>query len=163
MSASPIEIVGEWLQNLLDPEVVHKVVAHDATYASLNTEDSELKRIIQSGRVPRHGTDAFIWNLSEMFRYWQNENFEVTSMFGEGEDVAVFGYLHLPLQHPGKGCDVTVLDPCQGGRRQGHLPAVPRGQLRHRRQFPQRGLLDRARRPNRCAERSLTPATCDTP
>lgn len=26
-----------------------------------------------------------------MFRYWQNENFEVTTMFGEGEDVAVFG------------------------------------------------------------------------
>ena len=42
--------------------------------------------------VPR--TDAFIWNLSEMFRYWQNE---ISShvLFGEGEDVAVFGYLHL--------------------------------------------------------------------
>lgn len=31
MSASPIEIVGEWLQNLLDPEVVNKVVSPDAT------------------------------------------------------------------------------------------------------------------------------------
>jgi hypothetical protein len=46
ISASPIEIVGEWLQNLLDPEVVNKVVAPDAIYVSLNTEDSELKRIL---------------------------------------------------------------------------------------------------------------------
>jgi ketosteroid isomerase-like protein len=90
VSTSPIEIVGEWLQNLLDPEVVKKVVAPDATYVSLNTEDSELKRILPWAGTS-HGPDAFIWNLSEMFRYWQNENFEVTTMFGEGEDVAVFG------------------------------------------------------------------------
>jgi len=90
ISTSPIEIVGEWLQNLLDPEVVNKVVAPDATYVSLNTEDSELKRILTWAGTS-HGPDAFIWNLSEMFRYWRNENFEVTTMFGEGENVAVFG------------------------------------------------------------------------
>lgn len=41
MSASPIEVVGEWLQNVVDPNVVHRVVAPDATYVSLNTEDAE--------------------------------------------------------------------------------------------------------------------------
>lgn len=35
MSASPIEVVGEWLQNVVDPNVVHRVVAPDATYVSL--------------------------------------------------------------------------------------------------------------------------------
>jgi hypothetical protein len=30
MAASPIDVVGNWLQNLLDPEVVNKVVAPDA-------------------------------------------------------------------------------------------------------------------------------------
>jgi uncharacterized protein len=70
--------------------VVNKVVAPDATYVSLNTEDSELKRILTWAGTS-HGPDAFIWNLSEMFRYWRNENFEVTTMFGEGENVAVFG------------------------------------------------------------------------
>jgi uncharacterized protein len=64
--------------------VVNKVVAPDATYVSLNTEDSELKRILPWAGTS-HGPGAFIWNLSEMFRYWQNENFEVTTMFGEGE------------------------------------------------------------------------------
>jgi hypothetical protein len=36
MSASPIEVVGEWLQNLLDPDVINRVVAADAVYVSLN-------------------------------------------------------------------------------------------------------------------------------
>jgi hypothetical protein len=30
MSASPVEVVGQWLQNLLDPAVVTSVVAPDA-------------------------------------------------------------------------------------------------------------------------------------
>jgi hypothetical protein len=34
MSASPIEVVGRWLQNLLDPDVVRSVVAADATRSS---------------------------------------------------------------------------------------------------------------------------------
>ena len=42
MSAIPMEVVGQWLQNLLDPDVVNSVVAPDATYVSLNTENAEL-------------------------------------------------------------------------------------------------------------------------
>ena len=34
MSASPIEVIGQWMQNLLDPDVVNRVVAPDATYVS---------------------------------------------------------------------------------------------------------------------------------
>lgn len=37
MSATPPEVVGQWLQNLLDPDVVNSLVAPDATYVSLNT------------------------------------------------------------------------------------------------------------------------------
>jgi hypothetical protein len=39
MSESPIDVVGQWLQNLMDPEVVNKLVAPDAVYVSLNTEN----------------------------------------------------------------------------------------------------------------------------
>jgi hypothetical protein len=46
MSSSPIEVVGQWLQNLLDPVVVNSVVAPDATYVSLNTENPELSKIM---------------------------------------------------------------------------------------------------------------------
>ena len=41
MSDSPIEVVGQWMQNLLDPDVINSVVAPDATYVSLNTENPE--------------------------------------------------------------------------------------------------------------------------
>ena len=44
MSASPIDVVGQWMQNLLDPEVINRVVAPDATYVSLNTQDAEIGR-----------------------------------------------------------------------------------------------------------------------
>jgi len=46
MPASPIEVVNQWLQNLLDPEVVNSLIAPDATYVSLNTEDTELSKIM---------------------------------------------------------------------------------------------------------------------
>ena len=46
MSASPIEVVGQWMQNLLDPDVVTSLVAPDATYVSLNTENAELNKIM---------------------------------------------------------------------------------------------------------------------
>ena len=46
MPASPIDVVGQWMQNLLDPEIVNRVVAPDATYVSLNTQDPELSKIM---------------------------------------------------------------------------------------------------------------------
>jgi hypothetical protein len=73
MPASPVEVVGEWLQNLLDPDVVDRVVAPDAVYISLNTEKPELGR------------------LGEMFTRWENQAFNVTTMFASDENVAVFG------------------------------------------------------------------------
>jgi hypothetical protein len=42
-----------------------------------------------------------------------------------------------------QGGELPVLDPGEGRRREGDLPAVPRGQLRHGGQLPQGGLLDR--------------------
>ena len=90
MSASPIEVVNQWLQNLLDPEVVNSLVAPDATYVSLNTEDVELNKIMPWAGTS-HGPQAFLDNLGAMFTRWENQAFNVTTMFGSGEDVAVFG------------------------------------------------------------------------
>jgi ketosteroid isomerase-like protein len=90
MSASPIEVVNQWLQNLLDPEVVNSVVAPDATYESLNTEDAELNKIMPWAGTSR-GPQAFLDNLGGMFTRWENQAFNVTALFGSGEDVAVFG------------------------------------------------------------------------
>jgi ketosteroid isomerase-like protein len=90
MPASPIEVIGQWMQNLLDPDVVNRVVAPDATYVSLNTEDAELNKILPWAGTS-HGPQAFLGNLGEMFTRWENQEFNVTTMFASGENVAVFG------------------------------------------------------------------------
>jgi uncharacterized protein len=90
MPAAPIEVVGQWLQNLLDPDVVNSVVAPDATYVSLNTENPELKKIMPWAGTS-HGPQAFLENLGEMFSRWENQAFNVTTIFASEENVAVFG------------------------------------------------------------------------
>jgi hypothetical protein len=90
VSASPIEVVGEWLQNLLDPDVVHRLVASDATYVSLNSDNPELK-LIEPWAGTSHGPQAFLDNLNNMFSRWENQAFNVATMFAYQEDVAVFG------------------------------------------------------------------------
>ena len=90
MPADPIEVVGEWLQNLLDPGVVERLVAPEATYVSLNTDDPELQKIMPWTGTSR-GPKAFLDNLGTMFTRWENQAFNVTAMFASGENVAVFG------------------------------------------------------------------------
>jgi len=90
MSASPIEVVNQWLQNLLDPEVVNSLVAPDATYVSLNTEDAELNKIMPWAGTSR-GPQAFLDNMGSMFTRWENQAFNVATMFASDENVAVFG------------------------------------------------------------------------
>jgi uncharacterized protein len=88
--ASPVEVVGRWLQNLLDPEVVNELVAPDATYVSLNTDNPELKKIMPWTGTSR-GPQAFLDNLGGMFARWENQAFNVSTMFASDENVAVFG------------------------------------------------------------------------
>jgi uncharacterized protein len=90
MPATPIDVVGHWLQNLFDPDVVNTIVAPDATYVSLNTEDAELNRIMPWAGTSK-GPQAFLDNTRQMFTRWENQAFNVTTMFGSDENVAVFG------------------------------------------------------------------------
>jgi uncharacterized protein len=101
MDRSPIEVVGHWLQNLLDPDVVNNVVARDATYVSLNTEDAELRRIMPWAGTS-HGPQAVLDNLGAMFSRWENLAFNVSTMFGSGENVAVFGAFRYRSNSLGK-------------------------------------------------------------
>jgi uncharacterized protein len=101
MTASPIDVVNEWLQNLLDPEVVNRIVAPEAAYVSLNTEDAELHRIMPWAGTS-HGPQAFLDNLGMMFTRWENQAFNVTTMFASGENVAVFGDFRYKSHSLGK-------------------------------------------------------------
>lgn len=101
MPASPIEVVDQWLQNLLDPNVVNSVVAPDASYVSLNTEDPELAKILPWAGTS-HGPQAFLDNLGKMFTRWDNQAFNVTTMFASGQNVAVFGDFRYKSRSLGK-------------------------------------------------------------
>ncbi|HUC13516.1 MAG TPA: nuclear transport factor 2 family protein [Acidimicrobiales bacterium] len=99
--ATPIEVVGEWLQNLLDPDVVNRLVAPDATYVSLNTDNPELKKIMPWTGTST-GPQAFLDNLGTMFARWENQAFNVNAMFGSDENVAVFGDFRYKSHSLGK-------------------------------------------------------------
>ena len=101
MPASPIEVVGQWMQNLLDPGVVNSVVAPDATYVSLNTENPELSKIMPWAGTSC-GPQAVLGYLGEMFTRWENQAFNVTTMFASGENVAVFGDFRYKSNSLGK-------------------------------------------------------------
>jgi ketosteroid isomerase-like protein len=101
MSATPLEVVGQWLQNLVDPDVVNSLVASDATYVSLNTEDAELHKIMPWAGTS-HGPQAFLGNLGAMFTRWENQAFNVTTMFASEENVAVFGDFRYKSHSLGK-------------------------------------------------------------
>jgi len=101
MSPSPIEVVSQWLENLLDPEVVNRLVAPDALYVSLNTDNPELHKIMPWAGTS-HGPQAFIDNLGTMFTRWESQAFNVTAMFASDENVAVFGDFRYKSNSLGK-------------------------------------------------------------
>jgi ketosteroid isomerase-like protein len=83
------------------PDVVSSVVAPDATYVSLNTENPELAKIMPWAGTS-HGPPAFLDNLGTMFTRWDNQAFNVTTMFASGENVAVFGDFRYKSHSLGK-------------------------------------------------------------
>jgi uncharacterized protein len=98
---SPMEVVEQWLQNLLDPDIVKNLVAPGATYVSLNTEDTELNKILPWAGTS-HGPQAFLDNLDNMFTRWENQAFNVTTMFACDQNVAVFGDFRYKSNSLGK-------------------------------------------------------------
>ena len=113
MTVDPIEVVGEWLQDLLDPGVVNRLVASEATYVSLNTEDAELSKIMPWAGTSR-GPQAFLDNLGNMFARWENQAFNVNEIFASGENVRRLRQLPLQVQITRQSGQLPVLDSRQG-------------------------------------------------
>lgn len=93
MAASPTDVVSEFLQNTAPDKIedaAGRLVAEDATYVSLNFDNPELKRILPwTGTSP--GRQSFIDTVTRVANYWTIEDFNVTDLFGDGDNVAVFG------------------------------------------------------------------------
>ena len=90
MAMAATEIVRTLLNDPTNPDVVHRLVAPDATYVSLNFDNPDLQRIMPWAGT-RTGPEAVLDTYTRVNRFWRSEAFEIAELFGEGENVAVFG------------------------------------------------------------------------
>lgn len=90
MTDTPIDTVKEFLANSTDPATVKRLVAPEATYASLNFDDPKLEKVLPWTGTST-GPDNFVFTFSNVARFWNIEAFEATDVFGSEDKVAVFG------------------------------------------------------------------------
>ena len=90
MAKTAMEVVRTLLNDPTNPDVVHRLVAPDATYVSLNFDNPELQRIMPWTGT-RTGPAAVLDTYTRVNRFWHSEAFEIGELFGQDENVAVFG------------------------------------------------------------------------
>lgn len=92
MPSTAVDTVSRLLANATDRHVVNELVAPDATYVSLCYSNEPLKKIMPYAGVHQNeGPVAVSYTFETVARIWANEDFQLQAIFGEGENVAVFG------------------------------------------------------------------------
>jgi hypothetical protein len=87
---TPIEVVQKLLSNPLDIENVRVATAPNVQYVSLNKNNPDLTRVLPW--AGEHvGPEEILKAFQGMYAMWETVGFEVKIIFGQGEDVAVFG------------------------------------------------------------------------
>jgi len=90
MWTTPKDIVQTLLQSIRDPSVVKELCAPDVTYASLNYRNPDLRKIMPWCGTGQ-GTERIIKTFHDVAEFWDLDSFSPEVIFGEGENVAVFG------------------------------------------------------------------------
>lgn len=90
MPNEPKQIVKTVLDAVSDPSVVREFCAPEVTYVSLNYSNPELRKIMPWCGTSR-GPDAIIKTFHDVGEFWNIDSFTPEEIFGEGENVAVFG------------------------------------------------------------------------
>jgi uncharacterized protein len=90
MSQQPKEVVQTLLKSIRDPNVVRALCAPDVTYVSLNYSNPDLHKVMPWCGTG-HGVVAISKTFDDVGRYWNIDSFTPEEIFGEGENVAVFG------------------------------------------------------------------------
>ena len=91
MSKSNIEIVRELLAGATKADVVHRLVADEAVYVSLTFNNPELQKLMPWAGTHADGRAAILKTFQDVNTFWTIEDFDIRQIFGEGENVAVFG------------------------------------------------------------------------
>jgi uncharacterized protein len=90
MVDEPKEIVRTLLDSIQDPRVVQALCAPEVTYVSLNYDNPELHKIMPWCGTGK-GVDAISKTFHDVAEFWDMDSFLPEVIFGEGENVAVFG------------------------------------------------------------------------
>jgi uncharacterized protein len=86
----PKETVQSLLNDIRNPETVQALCAPDVTYVSLNHSNPDLHKIMPWCGTGR-GADAISKTFHDVSEYWNVDAFSPEAIFGEDENVAVFG------------------------------------------------------------------------
>jgi uncharacterized protein len=101
MSTNLTAVLQQLLQNTTNLKVLQQLMTPDATYVSLNFDNSELKKV-----EPWAGTHKGPQALAEVFaaiqRFWKTLDFKVTDSIEQGSRVAIFGSFKYRSNATGK-------------------------------------------------------------
>jgi uncharacterized protein len=95
MEKSNIEIVRELLKGVTTREVVERLVHPNAVYVSLTWDNPELKKIMPWAGTHQDGRAAILKTFQDVNTFWNIKEFDIRDIFGEGDNVAVFGSFTL--------------------------------------------------------------------
>jgi uncharacterized protein len=90
MPSDPKETVRALLGGVRDPKLVKELCAPDVTYVSLNYSNPDLHKIMPWCGTGR-GPEAISKTFHDVAEFWNINSFSPEVVFGEGENVAVFG------------------------------------------------------------------------
>ena len=146
MTQVPLDVVRAILGDPTDFDLVSGLVAEDAAYVSLNYDNPDLKKLMPWAGTG-HGVRGIVETFVEVGRFWRKDAFEITDMFGSGENVAVFGRFTYTSVKIGRTVTTRFRDPGEGLERQAHLHAIHGRHLCHRHVVPDQGGLAFRERP----------------
>ena len=89
--ASPVDILQALLQDPTNPEVVHRLVAPDVTYVSLNFDNPDLHKLMPWAGTYQ-GIQSIIDTFIRIYQYWNTIEFRPDVVFGDQENVALRGH-----------------------------------------------------------------------
>ena len=90
MQTNSKEVVQTLLRSVKDPKVVKELCAPDVTYVSLNYSNPDLQKIMPWCGTGQ-GAERIIKTFHDVAEFWEMDSFSPEVVFGEGENVAVFG------------------------------------------------------------------------
>lgn len=84
------QIVQALLSDIRNPETVRGLCAPDVTYVSLNYSNPDLRKIMPWCGTGK-GVDAISKTFHDVSEFWRIDSFTPEAIFGEDENVGVFG------------------------------------------------------------------------